>query len=172
MSKVVVKVAAGVRKMFRELVRKKKQIPQEECIRILKDEPRGVLSVLGDNDYPYGMPMNHFYNEEDGKIYFHCGKMGHRLDALKKHDKISFCVYDEGYRKEGEWALNIKSVVVFGRMRVVNDLKKVVYISDKLSRKFTKDDAYIKEEIEKYASQTLLLELTPEHICGKLVTEA
>lgn len=94
------------------------------------------------------------------------------MDALKKHDKISFCVYDEGYRKEGEWALNIKSVVVFGRMRVVNDLKKVVYISDKLSRKFTKDDAYIKEEIEKYASQTLLLELTPEHICGKLVTEA
>ena len=158
--------------MFRELTRKNKQISKEECIRILKDEPRGVLSVLGDNDYPYGMPMNHFYNEEDGKIYFHCGKMGHRLDALKKHDKVSFCVYDEGYRKEGEWALNIKSVVVFGRMRVVNDLKKVVYISDKLSRKFTKDDAYIKEEIEKYASQTLLLELTPEHICGKLVTEA
>ena len=158
--------------MFRELTRKNKQISKEECIRILKDEPRGVLSVLGDNDYPYGMPMNHFYNEKDGKIYFHCGKMGHRLDALKKHDKVSFCVYDEGYRQDGEWALNIKSVVVFGRMRVVNDLEKVVYISDKLSRKFTEDDAYIKEEIEKYASQTLLLELTPEHICGKLVTES
>ena len=172
MPKVVVKVVAGVRKMFRELVRKKKQIPKEECIRILQDEPRGVLSVLGDNDYPYGMPMNHFYNEEDGKIYFHCGKMGHRLDALKKHDKVSFCVYDEGYRQDGEWALNIKSVVVFGRMKVVNNLEKVVYISDKLSRKFTGDDAYIKEEIEKYASQTLLLELTPEHICGKLVTES
>lgn len=167
-----VKDVVGARKMFRELVRKKKQIPEEQCIRILIDEPRGVLSVLGDNDYPYGMPMNHFYNEEDGKIYFHCGKMGHRLDALKKHDKVSFCVYDEGYRKDGEWALNIKSVVVFGRMKVVDDLDKVVYISDKLSRKFTGDDAYIREEIEKYASQTLLLELTPEHICGKLVTEA
>ena len=158
--------------MFRELTRKNKQISKEECIRILKEEPRGVLSVLGDDDYPYGMPMNHFYNEEDGKIYFHCGKMGHRLDALKKHDKVSFCVYDEGYRQDGEWALNIKSVVVFGRMRVVNDLERVVYISDKLSRKFTEDDAYIKEEIEKYASQTLLLELTPEHVCGKLVTES
>ena len=158
--------------MFRELTRKNKQISKEECIRILKDEPRGVLSVLGDNDYPYGMPMNHFYNEEDGKIYFHCGKMGHRLDALKKHDKVSFCVYDKGYRQDGEWALNIKSVVVFGRMKVVNNLVKVVYISDNLSRKFTGDDAYIKEEIEKYASQTLLLELTPEHLCGKLVTES
>ena len=158
--------------MFRELTRKNKQISKEECIRILKDEPRGVLSVLGDDDYPYGMPMNHFYNEEDGKIYFHCGKMGHRLEALKKHDKVSFCVYDKGYRQDGEWALNIKSVVVFGRMKVVNNLEKVVYISDNLSRKFTGDDAYIKEEIEKYASQTLLLELTPEHICGKLVTES
>lgn len=170
--KAVAKDVVGARKMFRKLARKKKQIPLEESIRILKDELRGVLSVLGDGDYPYGVPMNHFYNEEDGKIYFHCGKTGHRLDALKKHDKVSFCVYDEGYRKDGEWALNIKSVVVFGRMKVVDDLDKVVYISDKLSRKFTKDDAYIKEEIEKYAKQTLLLELTPEHICGKLVTEA
>lgn len=158
--------------MFRELVRKKKQISMEECIRILKSEPRGVLSVLGDDDYPYGMPMNHFYNKEDGKIYFHCGKMGHRLDALKKHNKVSFCVYDEGYRKDGEWALNIKSVIVFGRMKVVDDLDRVIHISEKLSRKFTEDEAYIKEEIEKYAKQTLLLELTPEYICGKLVTES
>lgn len=158
--------------MFRELVRKKKQISMEECIRILKSEPRGVLSVLGDDDYPYGMPMNHFYNKEDGKIYFHCGKMGHRLDALKKHNKVSFCVYDEGYRKDGEWALNIKSVIVFGRMKGVDDLDRVIHISEKLSRKFTEDEAYIKEEIEKYAKQTLLLELTPEYICGKLVTES
>ena len=77
--------------MFRELARKNKQLPQEECIIILKEETRGVLSVLGDDDYPYGMPMNHWYNEDDGKIYFHCGKKGHRLDALKNHDKVSFC---------------------------------------------------------------------------------
>lgn len=169
---VVAKDAVGVREMFRELIRKNKQISMEECIQILNNGLRGVLSVLGDDDYPYGMPMNHFYNEEDGKIYFHCGKKGHRLDALKKHDKVSFCVYDEGYRNDGEWALNIKSVIVFGRMKVVEDLNKVVDISEKLSYKFTRDDAYIKEEIEKYAKQTLLLELTPEHICGKMVTES
>lgn len=169
---VVAKDAVGVREMFRELIRKNKQIPMEECIQILNKGLRGVLSVLGDDDYPYGMPMNHFYNEEDGKIYFHCGKKGHRLDALKKHDKVSFCVYDEGYRNDGEWALNIKSVIVFGRMKVVEDSEKVVDISKKLSHKFTRDDTYIKEEIEKYAKQTLLLELTPEHMCGKMVTES
>lgn len=158
--------------MFRELVRKKKQISMEECIQILTSEKRGVLSVMGDDDYPYGMPMNHFYNEEDGKVYFHCGKTGHRLDALKKHNKVSFCVYNEGYRKDGEWALNINSVIVFGRMKIVDDLDRVVYISEKLSRKFTEDETYIKEEIEKYSKQTILLELTPEHICGKSVTES
>ena len=88
--------------MFREMIRKKRQISSAECIEILKNEKRGVLSVIGDDDYPYGMPMNHFYREEDGNVYFHCGNVGHRLEALKRHDKASFCVYDEGYRKDGE----------------------------------------------------------------------
>lgn len=158
--------------MFRELQRKKKQISAEECIAILKAEKRGVLSVLGDDDYPYGMPMNHFYNEQDGNIYFHCGRKGHRTDALKKHDKVSFCVYDKGFCKEGEWALNIKSVVVFGRIEIIDDPEEIADISAKLSRKFTDDEEYIRNEIELYIHETLLLKLTPEHICGKAVTES
>ena len=70
--------------MFRDLARKNKQLSVQECVRLLTDEKRGVLSVLGDNDYPYGIPMNHWYDPEDGSIYFHCGRAGHRLDALKK----------------------------------------------------------------------------------------
>ncbi|MBO6054535.1 MAG: pyridoxamine 5'-phosphate oxidase family protein, partial [Oscillospiraceae bacterium] len=79
--------------MFRELQRKKQQLPMEECIRILKEEPRGVLSVLGDDGYPYGMPMNHYYSEEDGRIYFHGGRTGHKIDAIRRCNKVSFCVY-------------------------------------------------------------------------------
>ncbi len=67
--------------MFRKMLRFKQQISQEECIEILKEEPRGVLSVLGDDDYPYGMPINHFYCEEDGKLYFHTGMKGHSMTA-------------------------------------------------------------------------------------------
>ena len=106
--------------MFREIKRFKQALSQEECVEILQNEVRGVLSVLGDEDYPYGMPINHWYNPEDGKIYFHAGPGGHREDAIKNHDKVSFCVYDSGYRKEGDWALNIKSVIVFGRMSIKN----------------------------------------------------
>jgi len=158
--------------MFRELLRKNQQLSTQDCVQILQNETRGVLSVLGDDDYPYGMPMNHWYNEEDGKIYFHCGKSGHRLDALKKHPKVSFCTCDKGFRNEGEWAWKVKSVIVFGTMEVVDDLDKVVEITTKLCYKFTQDEAYIKGEIEHSAHRTLLLKLTPEHICGKLVTEA
>ncbi len=158
--------------MFRELQKKNKQISIEECIELLKKETRGVLSVLGDDDYPYGMPMNHWYNEEDGKIYFHCGKAGHRLDALRKCNKVSFCTYDNGYREDGDWALHVKSVIVFGKVEVIDDMDAIIDITRKLSYKFTQDEEYIRTEIEKYAKATLLLQLTPEHICGKQVTES
>ncbi|MBQ8351172.1 MAG: pyridoxamine 5'-phosphate oxidase family protein [Clostridia bacterium] len=158
--------------MFRELARKKKKLSQEECVRLLTQEPRGVLSVQGDDGYPYGMPMNHFYHSEDGCLYFHCGKAGHRLDALRRSDKVSFCVCDQGYRQEGDWALTVKSVIVFGRITIIDDLDAVSRITAMLSRKFTQDEAYIQGEIEQFARNTLLLHLLPEHICGKVVVES
>ena len=158
--------------MFRELIRKDKKLPMEECIHVLKTEKRGVLSVNGDDGYPYGMPMNHWFNEEDGKIYFHSGNIGHRQDALKKNNKVSFCSYDAGYRNHGEWALNVKCVIAFGTIEIVDDLERIAEITTKLSHKFTQDDAYIQAEIQKHAHRTRLLVLTPEHICGKLVEES
>ena len=158
--------------MFRQLTRKNKQISDENCIKLLKNETRGVLSVLGDNDYPYGMPMNHWYNEQDGKIYFHSGKTGHRTDSLNRYNKVSFCVYNTGYCNEGEWALNVESVIVFGKIEIIDDLNEIIDITTKLSHKFTADDEYIKKEIELYAKDTILLCLTPEHICGKSVKES
>ena len=158
--------------MFRELVRKKQQISQEECIQILKNEKRGVLSVHGDDGYPYGMPLNHYYCEEDGKLYFHSGMMGHKVDSLRQNNKVSYCVYDEGYRKEGEWALNIRSVILFGRIEFLEDREKIYEISRKLSYKFTDDTAYIEREIEHSGPRTLMFALTIEHMTGKLVNEA
>lgn len=158
--------------MFRELTRKNKQLSECECIRILETEKRGILSVTGDNGYPYGMPMNHFYNSEDGCIYFHCGIGGHRYDSLKSCPKVSFCVYDKGYTDNGDWALNIGSVIVFGRVEIIDNAEAIADIAARLSRKFTNDEEYIQKEIKAFASRTLLLKLCPEHICGKLVKES
>ncbi len=158
--------------MFRQMQRIKQQLTEEECIRILQQEPRGVLSVLGDDDYPYGVPLNQFYCPEDGRLYFHSGRTGHKIDALLRHDKASFCVYDSGYRKEGSWALNIRSVIVFGRIEIIDDPEKIYDIARKLCHKFTDDEQYIENEIRHSGPRTFMFALVPEHISGKLVNEA
>ena len=158
--------------MFRKVARKKQVLTSEQIIKILKAEKRGVLSVLGENGYPYGLPINFWFNEENGYIYFHSGKKGHKNDAVSFDNKVSFCVYDDGYKKDGEWSLNISSVIVFGRMYIVEEIEKTVEIFRKLSLKFTSDTEYIDSEIKKFAKDTICYELRPEHITGKIVNES
>ena len=160
--------------MFREMRRFQQQISEEECIRIIMEQPRGVLSVLGDDDYPYGIPLDHWYSEENGKLYFHCAQAGHKLDAVRKHDKVSYCVMDQGFRKEGDWALNISSVVVFGRMRIIDDTEDDLRrrVAPGLCRKFTDDDAFLQKELTYALPRAAFMELTPEHMTGKLVNES
>jgi nitroimidazol reductase NimA-like FMN-containing flavoprotein (pyridoxamine 5'-phosphate oxidase superfamily) len=150
----------------------KQQISNEECIELLKNEKRGVLSVIGENGYPYGIPLNHFYDEKDGKLYFHGAKEGHKLDAIKACNKVCYTVFDKGYRREGEWALNVKSVVVFGEIALVSDAEKAKEICTELCRKFTDDEEYLEYEIKNSLPRVQCLELTPQHITGKLVNES
>lgn len=158
--------------MFREVVRKKQALPKETCVELLKTEKRGVLSVLGDGGYPYGLPIDHWYNEEDGCLYFHSGKTGHKVEAMKACNKASFCVYDQGYREEGDWALHIQSVIVFGRLEVVENHDHAIALTRQLSFKYTQDGDYIEDEIRKYGHELLCFKLVPEHMTGKIVKES
>ena len=158
--------------VFREILRKNRKISDAECAEVLTKEKRGVLAVNGDDGYPYAMPMNHYYSSEDGIIYFHTGRVGHRLDSIRHSNKVSFCITESGTRREGEWALDVRSVVVFGRIEVIDDLAEVTRITSALSRKFTSDEEYIQNEIARFAKATLILKLTPEHVTGKLVNES
>lgn len=158
--------------MFREVARKKQQLSREECVELLKKEMRGVLSLMGDDGYPYGLPIDHWYHEEDGCLYFHSGKVGHKIDAMKNCDKASFCVYDQGFRKEGDWALNIRSAIVFGRIEIVEDHEKAIELTRALSFKYTSDASYIQEEIDQYGHEVLVFRLVPEHMTGKITKES
>ena len=157
--------------MFRELCRIKQKLTDEDCKKILTHQTRGVLSVNGENGFPYAMPMNHFYNEEDGCIYFHSGKKGYRNDCIKHDAKVCFCVYTDGERAENEWAYRVKSVIVFGQIEIIDDIETVKNISRKLCYKFTEDINYIENEIRNHAKNTILLRLKPEYVCGKIVKE-
>lgn len=158
--------------MFRPIRRFKQQISDEECIEILKNEKRGVLSLIGDDGYPYGIPLNHFYDERDGKIYFHGAKEGHKIDAIKANPKASFCVMDQGFTKDDDWALNIKSVIVFGKIGFITDIKKSEEICTKLVQKFTNDKEYLENELNNALARVLCFELTIEYMTGKLVCES
>lgn len=158
--------------MFRQVARKKNEITQEECLSLLKECKRGILSVIGDNGYPYGVPLNHYYCEQDGKLYFHSGKKGHKVDAFLKEPKASFCVYEDGVKEPNDWALTVRSVVVFGKIELITEQETIYDISRKLSLKFTDDLEYIEQEIEKFGPATLMFALVPEHITGKRVREA
>jgi len=157
---------------FKLMRRFRQQTDESVCIRVLREERRGVLSMIGENGYPYGIPMNHWYNPEDGKIYFHGAKVGHRIDAITNCDRVSYCVYDAGYRKEGEWALNVNSVVVFGRISLVTDEEKARMIGANLCRKFTDDEEFIQKELSNALPRVQCLELTIDHMTGKLVNES
>ena len=158
--------------MFRKMRRFNQQISDLECIEILKNTKRGVLSLIGDDGYPYGLPIDYWYCEDDGKIYFHGAKEGHKIDSIKACGKASYCVYDEGFRKEGDWALNIKSVVIFGKISFVEDEEKAREICTALVRKFTDDEEYLEKELKNALPRVQCLEFAPEHMTGKMVNES
>lgn len=156
--------------MFRPMRRKKQALSPQQCEQVLQNEPRGVLSVLGEDGYPYGIPMDHWY--ADGKLYFHGAKSGHKIDAIRACPKVSYCVCDRGTPKEGDWSLYFKSVIVFGTIRTVEEPEAIRRICTGLCRNFTQDEAYLERELRLGEKSVLCLELTPEHISGKLVHEA
>ena len=156
--------------MFRQMRRIKQQLSDEESLEVLKKAKRGVLSVIGDDGWPYGIYLNpHF---ENGRIYFHGAKAGHKIDALKKESRASFTVIDDGVKDEGGWAYTFKSVVVFGRVEFVEDQNEAVEICRRLARRFNPSEADIEDEIRRAAAHVQVFALIPEHITGKRIREA
>lgn len=158
--------------MFRKIRRFKQEISKEECIEILTNEKRGVLSMLGDDGYPYGIPLNHYYDKNDNCLYFHGAKEGHKIDAIKNCNKVSYCVYEKGVKKENHWSLNVRSVIVFGKMHFVENIDECIEIAKNIWWKFGTDEKELEEEISRSSPRVLCLKLEIEHMTGKLVNES
>ena len=155
--------------MFREMKRSKQALSDEECIDILTNEPRGVLALLGDDDYAYAIPMSHVY--VDGRIYFHGSKEGHKNDAIRKHSKVSYCVMDKGIKKEDSWWYAFKSVIAFGRISVIEDEDEKIDKLKHLGNKFFPSQKETEDEINRLLDRTEVFEITIEHLTGKYVRE-
>ena len=157
--------------MFREMRRIKQQVSDETCRKILAEGMRGVLAVNGDNGYPYAFPIDYVYDQDTGEICFHCAKEGYKLDALRNSDKVSFCVYDKGRKEEGDWALYITSVIVFGRIRIVEDPAEAKKKLQSVAKKYMPAEEEAELDYDRQLSRLYMLVLTPESMTGKLVHE-
>lgn len=154
---------------FRTMRRFRQQLDTDECIRILTEEKRGVLALLGDDGYPYAVPLNFIYH--DGKIYFHGAAEGHKIDAIRDCDKVSFCVYQQGEKPADDWAYYVRSVIVFGRARLLCDRDEIIEKCRLLGLKYYPNAQDVDEEIRKDGHRVACIELTIEHMTGKQVHE-
>ena len=155
--------------MFRKMRRQGQQLTKEECEEILTNQPRGVLALLGDYDYPYAIPMSHVF--VNGKIYFHGANSGHKKDAVTSNSKCSYCVLDDGVKASDSWWYTFRSVIVFGNIRILTDRDEKIEALTFLGDKFFSSHDDVVDEIDRLLDRTEVYEITIEHMSGKIVKE-
>jgi len=152
--------------MFRDMRRKNQLLSEEETIEILKRCTAGVLGVNGDDGYPYTVPMSYAY--KDNKIFMHCAKEGHKLDSIMKDDKVTFTVIDRDEIIPEKFDTHYKSVIAFGRARIVTDIEEKRIGLQAIIAKYS--PGFIKEgfdyiESDGHLIHTIAIDI--EHITGK-----
>ena len=159
--------------MFREIRRKKQVLGEQECSEVLQRGEWGVLGVQGDDGYPYTVPLNYVFH--DGRLYFHCAREGHKIDAMRRCDKASFCVVDRDEIVPAEFTTYFRSVVVFGRLRIVEGQearsRALAALTAALSPDESEQDKLAEIERCWRVGSVEMLELVPEHISGKQAKE-
>lgn len=153
--------------MFPEMRRKKQALTMEECEEILRKGTSGVLAVSGNDNYPYAVPLSYIY--WNGKLYFHCAKSGHKLDAIARNEKASFCVIGQDRVLPEEYTTDYRSVIVFGKICILEDSAAKRAAIEALGRKYAPEasDAHLQTEIDSYWKPLCVLEMTIDRMSGK-----
>lgn len=156
--------------MFREMRRKKQLLSEAQTIEILQSCTSGVLAVIGDDDYPYAVPLSFAY--DNGKLFFHFAKEGHKFDSILKNNKVSFCVIQTDNVIQKTFTTHFRSAIVFGRARILTEDSEKKYALECLVKKYS--PAYITEgqsEIEHSRNRVCVAEVQIEHMTGKAAIE-
>ncbi len=157
--------------MFREMRRKKQALIPEECAAVLRRGTNGVLALSGDGGYPYAVPLSYVFDGE--RIYFHCAKAGHKLDAIRRDERASLCVIDQDQIVPEEYTTYFRSVIAFGTIRILEDAAEKRSAIEKLAVKYAPDDPaeHRSQMIGRDWSPLCILEMTIVHMTGKEAVE-
>ena len=152
--------------MFREIRRKKQLLPEETAVEMLQRNTSGTLALLGDDDYPYAVPLSFIYL--NGKLYFHSAKNGHKIDAVRNYEKASFCVIDCDQIVPEKFTTHYRSVIAFGKVRLIEEVEEMRSIATALAMKYSGDFAeQIPNEFKAYVNNLVIIEMTIEHMTAK-----
>ena len=155
---------------FRPMRRHRQQLSREECERILGRCTSGVLAVAGDGGYPYAVPLSYVYAE--GAIIFHSAMQGHKVDAIRRDSRCSFCVIEQDDIKPAEFTTYFRSVIAFGRISMLENTDEKVQALRLLGRRYSPgDESGLQHEIDKSLDHVLLLRLDIDHLSGKEAIE-
>ena len=157
--------------MFRAMRRKRQQLSEKECRAVLERGTSGILAVSGDDGYPYAVPLSYVYTE--GKLFFHSAKSGHKIDAIMRSGKASFCVVDQDQIVPEEYTTYFRSVIAFGTVRILEDDNEKREAVRMLAVKYAPDDTEENREraIEREWKPLCMLEMEIEHMTGKEAIE-
>jgi hypothetical protein len=155
---------------FREMRRKRQQLSEEESIGILQKATAGTLALLGDNGYPYAVPISYVY--ADGKLYFHSALSGHKVDAIRNCDKASFCVIDKDDVQPEKYTTYFRSVIAFGRIHIIEDDQEKLETARLLGDRYNPNqEEALQKELEKGLSRMVMIRFDIEYLTGKEAIE-
>ncbi len=157
--------------MFREMRRKKQLLSEEDAAAVLNRGTAGVLALSGDDGYPYAVPLSYVY--DGSKIYFHGAKAGHKIDAIRRCEKASFCVVDRDQVVPEEYTSYFRSVIVFGALRILEDDTEKLEAIKKLAVKYAPENSAqrLKSAIDREWKPLCVMEMTVHHMTGKEAVE-
>ena len=138
----------------------------EEIEKILNESTSGVLALLGDDDYPYAVPISYVYAPP--YLYFHGAVTGHKIDAIRRHGKASFCVIAQDDVQPASFSTLFSSVIAFGKIRVVEDEAEKRAAITKIAQRYSSEHMEgARRYIDASFDKINLIALEIEHMTGK-----
>lgn len=155
--------------MFREMRRSKQLLCLEDTIAVMDRCTNGVLACLGDEEYPYAVPLSYVYF--NNKIYFHSAKTGHKIDSITKNPKVSFSVIDEDTIVSEKYTTYFRSVIVFGKTRIVEGNERLEAFKALVEKYSGDQPEEAKQKEITGCTQAYVIAIDVEHITGKEAIE-
>jgi len=151
---------------IREMRRRDRALSGDEAREILGRAEHGVLSTIGADGWPYGIPVNHVLCGD--ALYIHCALDGHKLDNIAQEERVSFCAVASSSVLPDKLSTLYESAIVFGRAAVVTDPAEKRRAFESLAVRFC---GAVTQEAERTiatsGARTAVVRIRIERITGK-----